>query len=194
MYMSAVRKQRWTLPEVEKLIDARPGYTPRYELADGELLVTPAPNRRHQRIVFELAVLLRECANRHGIGEVCLGPSAVRLTDDSYFEPDICVDPAVGGRRPRADGPVTHLLLSVEVLSPGSIRHDRVTKRHFYQEHGVPEYWIVDGDSLTFETWRPEDERPAMLDRELNWRPDGAAEPFVLDIAAFFASVADDIR
>ena len=44
MSMSAVSPRRWTRAEVDRLIDERPGYAPRYELVGGELLVTPAPD------------------------------------------------------------------------------------------------------------------------------------------------------
>src|ERR1051326_2522807 len=47
MSMSAVTPRRWTRAEVDRLIDERPGYAPRYELVGGELLVTPAPSGRH---------------------------------------------------------------------------------------------------------------------------------------------------
>jgi Uma2 family endonuclease len=57
MSMPAARKHRWTVEEVERLIDDREGYTPRYELVDGELLVTPSPSGRHQRIILRLVVL-----------------------------------------------------------------------------------------------------------------------------------------
>ena len=42
--MPALRRHRWTADEVRRLIDERPGMSPRYELVDGELLVTPAPS------------------------------------------------------------------------------------------------------------------------------------------------------
>ncbi|HWW73944.1 MAG TPA: Uma2 family endonuclease, partial [Pyrinomonadaceae bacterium] len=32
----------------------------------------------------------------------------------------------------------------IEILSPGSIRHDTITKRALYEKNGVREYWIID--------------------------------------------------
>jgi hypothetical protein len=37
-------------------MDERPGLTPRFELLNGELLVTPAPTWRHQRVILRLAL------------------------------------------------------------------------------------------------------------------------------------------
>ncbi|MDQ3948853.1 MAG: Uma2 family endonuclease [Gemmatimonadota bacterium] len=79
------------------------------------------------------------------------------------------------------------LLLAVEVLSPTSARFDRTTKRRFFQQAGVPEYWIVDLDARLIERWRPGDERPQIDERRLEWRPEGASEPFILDLEPFFA-------
>src|SRR4051812_16432275 len=57
--MSGIRQGRWTTVDVERLIDEREGMSPRYELVDGELLVTPAPSLRHQRIAQQLERLLQ---------------------------------------------------------------------------------------------------------------------------------------
>ena len=198
MSMPVVPKRRWTLEEVERLIEERPGYKPRYELVDGELLVTdtewyvtPSPSDRHQRIVVELGVRLRSYVNQFQLGEARWSPGAVRLDSHGYVETDLYVVPAVGGKRPRVDVPVSELLLAVEVLSPSSAQNDRFAKRRHYQRHGVPEYWIVDGEAECFEVWRPEDERSLLVDDRLVWSPE-APEPFVLDVRAFFAEIADN--
>ena len=38
-----------------------------------------------------------------------------------------------------------------EVLSPSNQRHDRITKRRLYAEHGVAFYWIIDPVERTLE-------------------------------------------
>jgi Uma2 family endonuclease len=59
-----------------------------------------------------------------------------------------------------------------------------------YQRH-VPEYWIVDLDARLVERWRPEDTRPEILTERLDWLPEGALEPFQLDLPAYFAGFLD---
>ena len=49
MAMPAETGRRWTAREVRELIEAAPLATPRYELVDGELLVTSGPHPIHQR-------------------------------------------------------------------------------------------------------------------------------------------------
>ncbi|HEY4216688.1 MAG TPA: Uma2 family endonuclease [Gemmatimonadaceae bacterium] len=193
MSMPASPRRVWNLDAIEELIDKRDGLAPRLELVNGNLLVTPAPTGRHQRIVFRLSVLLDAYVRRHRLGEVRLGPAEVRLSPDTRCEPDLFVVPAVSGKLPRANDPVTRLLLAVEVVSAGSARHDRITKRRFFQTHGVPEYWVVDGESETFEIWRPEDERPALIDDRIVWHPEAATVPLELDLRSFFADIADDV-
>jgi Uma2 family endonuclease len=189
--MPVVRPRRWTRVEVDRLIDERPGYTPRYELVDGELLVTPAPSLRHQRSIFRLALLLEPYVAKHKLGEIFLGPAELPLVTGERYEPDLFVIPLVDGRRAPDNLKLTKAVLICETLSPGSSRHDRITKRRAFQRNGVSDYWIVDGDAEVFEVWHPGDERPAIIDERLVWLPTGASVPFELDVRGFFASVAD---
>jgi Uma2 family endonuclease len=192
MGMPAAEARSWTYEEVRQLIEDQEDRSIRYEYADGELLVTPAPSGYHQRIILDLLRIIDPYVRSHQLGEVRLGPSPIALVPRTIFQPDLYVGPSVDGKRPRADVPVTSSILIVEVLSPGSIRHDRVTKRKYYQRGGVPEYWIVDQDAQVIERWRPHDDRPDVLDAIIEWLPAGAPEPLRIDLPPLFRSVLDD--
>jgi Uma2 family endonuclease len=118
----------------------------RYELLDGTLLVTPAPNPNHQRCVTSLLVLLH-AARRPG-QTVLVAPLNVRLSRTTVLEPDVLVAQTADLTPARLEGPP---LLAVEVLSPSTRRIDLGTKRLAYEAAGVPAYWLVDPDvpSLT---------------------------------------------
>lgn len=182
--------RRWTANEVRRLIADNPRKDPRYELVDGELLVTPSPSRWHQRAVAELLASLHAYLSRGRIGIVLASPSDVELEPEFLTQPDVFVVSGQEWRRIGDDDVIRQLMLAVEVLSPSSGRHDRVRKRPKYQQH-VPDYWIVDLDARLFERWRPGDERPEILTEKVEWLPDKAGEPFVLDVSAYFASVFD---
>lgn len=181
--------RRWTEAEFYAARDAAPPGE-RWELVDGEVLVTPSPHWTHQRIVVRLTVLLDAYVRANALGEVFPSPLDVKLEPGLVLQPDILVVPA-GELRRRSDI-VRRLLLAVETISPSSARHDRVTKRPRYQRNRVPDYWIVDDTSQTIERWRPDDERPELLAEQLVWHPIGAPEPFVLDLVRFFADVAPE--
>src|SRR5574338_925716 len=157
MAMPAETVRRWTAREVRDLIEQSPLATPRYELVDGELLVTPGPGPFHQRALLELAMALAAYLRVERVGHVITSPSDVELEPEFVTQPDEFVVPTAEWKRVVTEGlPVRALLLAVEVLSPSSSRHDRVRKRPLYQRH-VPDYWIVDLDSRLFERWGPHD-------------------------------------
>lgn len=189
--------KRWTAEDVRALMDEN-SPTPRYELIDGELLVTfdgqdpdvtNAPTIEHQRAVRELLRALDDHARSTGVGEALASPAYLELVPGTIVQPDIFVLPSSSAAMGGTWQEVQALLLAVEVLSPSTARYDRVSKRRFYQRVGVPEYWIVDVGSRLVERWRPEDERPEMLDISISWHPAGAPTALTLDLPAFFARV-----
>ena len=190
MGMPATQDRRWTAMEVRQLIADNPLYTPRYELVDGELLVTPSPARRHQLAARALLFALHPYVQRNGLGETFFSPSDVELEAESVLQPDVYVEPPEESRR--RTFPLHSLLLAIEILSPSSARIDRGRKRRYYQRNGVPEYWIVDLDSRLVERWRPLDDRPEISIETLEWRPAEAVEPLVIDLRAMFAEAIGD--
>jgi Uma2 family endonuclease len=97
-----------------------------------------------------------------------------------------------GGKPPRRWDEITSLLLVIEILSPGTERHDRTVKRRRYQSAGVPEYWIVDLDARLVERWRPGDERPEVLADRLDWRPDAEGDTLELELPALYRKILGD--
>jgi Uma2 family endonuclease len=181
-------RRRWTVAQVRSLLgESRP--SPRYELIDGELLVTPSPSPVHQRAVRVLMRVLDDYCAAQSIGEVHHSPADLSLDGESIVQPDLFIVPAATPPLLRDWSAVRSLVLAVEVLSPGSVRHDRVTKRRFFQRVGVPEYWIVDVDARTVERWRPFEVSPVVTEARLEWRPAGAAEALVIDLMRLFRKV-----
>ena len=122
--------------------DALPADGSRHELIDGALVVTPGPNRWHQRAAFRLAQALAAAAPAHL--ELLMAPFDVALAEDTVVQPDILIAPVDAySDRDLPGAP----LLAVEVLSPSTRGVDQVLKLRRYEQAGTPSYWLVDPDT-----------------------------------------------
>ena len=175
--------QRWT----REMVLALPDDGKRYELFDGELLVTPAPTGPHQVVLMRFYDAIAPFVRANKLGETLLSPADLDLGGDQLSQPDLFVMPFLPKGLDWANFPDPVLVL--EVLSPSSARFDRTIKRRRFQLAGIPEYWIVDLDARTIERWRPGDERPEILDQSLVWSPKGAAHSLEIDLPALFKSI-----
>lgn len=118
-------------------LEAMPDDGRRYELIGGAIVMTPAPNVGHQRSSRRLQTLLE--AAWPGM-EVFNAPIDLDLPAGHRVEPDlVVVDRGRSGERLTLPVP-----LVVEIVSPGSRVHDRVTKLAVYAEAGIEHYWLVD--------------------------------------------------
>jgi Uma2 family endonuclease len=70
----------------------------RYELVDGELLVSPAPRWVHQTGVKRLLFLLDPYVRSHNLGTVVLSPADWDLRAGRLVQPDLFVVPPIPGR------------------------------------------------------------------------------------------------
>jgi Uma2 family endonuclease len=192
MVMPAIRR-RWTAADVRALMDEERPW-PRYELIGGELIVTPAPGNPHQMAVTEILRVIADYVDREALGVTYFSPADLELKPDTISQPDIFVVPFPETPLtvlPKGWTHIKSLLLAVEVISPGSIRHDRVEKRDHYMTADVSEYWIVDCDARAMERWTPRQERPELLRDQMVWRPVRASEPLVIDLPELFARIQD---
>ncbi len=123
----------------------------RYEIINGELLVSPAPSRAHQLLAGALYAVVRAHVRAHRLGDLVFAPVDVRLGPHNIVEPDLLFIRA--NRRniykPKGvvEGPPD---LVVEIISPSSSSIDQVRKTALYASAGVPEYWLPDPEHRTF--------------------------------------------
>ncbi len=167
----------------------------RIEIINGEAFMMAPPSRVHQEISGELFGQLRDYLK----GKKCKvyhAPFGVRLFEedgdcpedvDTMVEPDISVvcDPGKlddSGCKGAPD-------LIIEILSRSTQRHDRLTKFNLYQRAGVREYWIVDPDSKSVQTFTLE--KGYYIAKDFGAASDkvkvGVLEDCVIDLSAVFS-------
>ncbi|MEP7346733.1 MAG: Uma2 family endonuclease [Gemmatimonadaceae bacterium] len=184
--MSA-RTTEWTV----EMVHALPDDGNRYEVIDGELLVSPSPSRLHQRAVGNLCMLLRAYANVIGL-EVLTAPLGVNFSPRTEVQPDILVVP-FGEEPPSHYVEGRSLNLAVEVASPSSRWTDRGKKLGLFQREEIAEYWVVDIDMRAIERWRlPPTDEPEVLTTILRWQPLPGHDALVIDIVAYFRTIHRD--
>ena len=79
------------------------------------------------------------------------------LTEEDRFVPDVMV--VCDRDKIRRDGVHGAPDLVVEVLSPSTMRNDRMHKKEVYQACGVREYWLVDPENRTIEQYLLREEK-----------------------------------
>ena len=184
MSMPEIAK-RWTRDAVLAL----PDDGNRYELLDGELLVSPSPTGIHQRAVLLLYDSIGPYVKRYRLGWTGLSPADLDFRSGQLLQPDLFVAGLVDGREPLRWEDFEIPLLVAEVLSPSTALYDRNRKRPKFQAAGVGEYWIVDTDGRVVERWKPADERPEILTETLAWQPRPDLPALEIGLAELFKEV-----
>lgn len=111
------------------------------EIVDGMIVVSPSASKRHNRIAKTLAVALEAAAGDEWNADIDFD---LRLQDVPLLNrrPDVIVYRAdtidIMPARPE------HVLMVVEVVSPGSETTDRKVKLDQYAKAGIQFYWRVE--------------------------------------------------
>jgi Uma2 family endonuclease len=174
----------WTYSEYARL----PDDGNRYEVIDGEVLVTPAPTPHHQKVIGRLLLVLTEYVERQGLGWVFQDVDLL-FVSGQFLRPDLVVVPPDGRAGITDRGVEVPPALVVEVLSPSSRSIDRVKKPRRYLEFGVPAYWVVDPFEGAIWMWDA-GTGPDAARRDadvVRWTAPGADAPIVIEVKALVA-------
>jgi Uma2 family endonuclease len=153
--MSAPAKKRATYEDLNGIPENMTG-----EIIDGELWVTPRPSREHVNASSSVGYKI---GPPYQFGEGGPGGWIILIESEIKLGENILVPDLAGWRKERFPVGEEHNWISVapnwvcEVLSPGTLRKDRVTKMSFYLEHAIAYYWLIDPAARTLEVLRFED-------------------------------------
>jgi Uma2 family endonuclease len=139
-------------------LELMPDDDKRYELVEGELLVTRAPGLPHQDVLRNLILLIGPYLNRTPVGQIYPTPGVI-FDDYNSVIPDLVF--LTNEQRERAGSHIHEAPeLAVEIVSPGreNARRDRVVKLQVYSKFKVKEYWVVDPEARTVEVYRLTDD------------------------------------
>ncbi len=163
----------------------------RYELIDGDLVMVPAPNLKHQTVQVRLGERLARFVRENSLGTLFFAPCDVVLSDTDVVQPDllfVSTDRAYllsSGENVRGAPD-----LVIEILSPATAERDRGYKRALYAKHGVAEYWMVDPSAETVRIHRLHDR--ALVVTQTFRREQTLRSPllpgFTLDLESVFSS------
>jgi Uma2 family endonuclease len=126
----------------------------RYEIIDGDLLVSPSPMSKHQLVLSSLHGRFWAFLQEHAIGKVLFAPFDVVLSNVNVVQPDLLFFSNARLDRMTQKHAQGAPDLVVEVLSESTRRTDEIRKRKLYESVDVLEYWIVDPELETVKVYR----------------------------------------
>lgn len=144
---SIIREQSLTYDDYARLDDGN-----RYELVDGKLeMMSPGPSVTHQMISAEMQFKINEsCGNDYF---VLNAPIDLILSQKEVRQPDLVLIHRSRLNILSKQGIIGTPDLVSEILSPSTLRRDKLDKLKVYAKFSIPEYWIIDPASGVLEQY-----------------------------------------
>ena len=147
-------KQRATYDDLLRVPDTKVA-----EIIDGELIVSPRPASPHALAAAEISADLLPMFHgidaRSGPGGWWILPEPELHLADDVLVPDIAAWRCA--RMPTVPNTAAFSLApdwACEIISPSSVRHDRIAKMRCYAREGIAAIWLVDPLARTLESFR----------------------------------------
>jgi Uma2 family endonuclease len=146
----------WTAADLDDPRTEAEWFAGRYEIVEGVLTKMPPAYFSGASTLTELIFLLKANLKSRGLSDrfgtevdIVIDEARVIVADAAWLSAEDQVRQEDAMRRAGKTNPErTRILipatLIIESISPGHELHDRRTKRRWYAEFGVPNYWILD--------------------------------------------------
>jgi len=135
------------------------------EIINGELVMSPSPTTRHQKIVVQLSFLMSLFLEQKNSGTMFVAPMDVVLDNNQIVQPDLLYI------RPERTSIITEKNIQgapdliVEIISPSTAYRDMFDKKDIYEKFAVREYWIIDPMRYWLELFALKDGRYETIQR-----------------------------
>ena len=132
------------------------------QILNGELVVSPRPSPEHSNAGSMLGVHLGGPfqVGRGGPGGWWILDEPEVHIDETAFVPDLA-----GWKKTRLVEKPKKSFFELtpdwvcEVISPSSVRHDKITKMNLYSQFRIPHYWLVDPANQSLEVFELQAEK-----------------------------------
>jgi len=142
---------------LEKYMQLPEGYPA--ELMKGEIVMSPSPDVKHQKIEMEL---IKEFLKHEDKG-IVFAEIDVHFDEENILRPDVIFikneNKKIIGEKWIEGAPD----IVVEIVSPASSGRDFVEKKQLYEKVCVKDYWIVATDEETLYVFKHNGERFVLL-------------------------------
>ena len=183
-------QNRWSRRDLSRL----PEDITRYELWDGELIVTPVPTMRHQEIVRRLMKLFALLDPDDTLGRLYAAAADVVFDDHWIYQPDLFFIAAdrVNIIKPRyVEGAPD---MCIDILAPTTTAWSVARRRRVYEKFGVKEYWLINPFDKSLEIWKLQEGRLQLVGEyiEKQMASSQLLEGLSVGISALFEGLPDE--
>ncbi|RKZ89574.1 MAG: Uma2 family endonuclease [Candidatus Parabeggiatoa sp. nov. 1] len=155
-----IQQGEWTYEDYLNLPDD--GH--RYEIIEGVLYMSNAPDIDHQFTVVKLVSNMENFVTSNQLGYVLTAPFEVHLAENTRpVQPDVLFIAAEKWPARSAKYFEGAPDLIVEVLSPSTRSKDKTVKFRAYEKAQVPEYWLADPKARMVEIYSLENQEYVLL-------------------------------
>ncbi|MBR4153684.1 MAG: Uma2 family endonuclease [Selenomonadaceae bacterium] len=146
-----------------------------YEIIEGVKVMSPSPNKRHNKVIIGLITTIGNYARAKKLGFVFSDNLDVHLPDGNLFRPDFTFVTAANDKIVIDDENDTlHGVpdMVAEIFSRSTMHNDIGVKKDAYERNGVKEYWIINPWQETIDVYLLREGKYELDGHYENWSDD----------------------